>query len=230
MTHPLVVVSVWIGSYLLGGIPFGFIAGRLRGIDLRQAGSGNIGATNVARVLGRRWGMGVFVLDSLKGFISALGAGRIFAAGAAQGSHDSALTVVWLFAAFCAVLGHNFSPFLGFRGGKGVSTSFGAALGIFPHLTIPAVVALVVWGIFALLTRMSSVASIGASVALPVSYLVLALNRDGAVVRRWPFVTFTLLLAAFAVIRHRANLSRILAGTEARIGRGETTDAGPSAR
>lgn len=228
MSTSLSVGSVWIGSFLLGSIPFGFLAGRFRGIDVRRSGSGNIGATNVARLLGRRWGMAVFILDFLKGLIATVATGRILAAGLSEGWHESTSTIIWLSAAFCAVLGHNFSPFLGFRGGKGVSTSFGVALGIFPHLTLPTVIALTVWGISLTLTRMSSLASIAASVALPVSYVVLAWTRDDAVVRHWPFVTFTLLLGAMAVIRHRANLARILTGKETRIGQIESADTGSS--
>src|SRR2546430_10467636 len=123
----LTLALALVGSYLLGSIPFGYLAGRIRGIDIRKAGSGNIGATNVVRVLGKAYGYPVFVLDFLKG----LGAVRISIAIATSVRPESTSPeVVGILAAVSAVIGHSFPLWLKFRGGKGVATSAGALFGL----------------------------------------------------------------------------------------------------
>ena len=214
-----------LGSYLLGGIPFGVVAGRLKGIDVRRAGSGNIGAANVGRLLGRRWGVTVFILDALKGFVPAFAVGQILAGPIMTESGSATVRALyWLLAGLCAVIGHNYSPFLRFRGGKGVSTSLGVALGVYPDLTYAALVGLATWAICVAIWRMSSLGSIAAAGAFPLAFVVLAWRSHGSVMPHWPFLTFTLLFGAMVVLRHRANIARILAGTEARIGRPRPTD------
>ena len=222
MTLPLLMLTaaLSLGTYLVGGVPFGLLLGKLKGIDVRKEGSGNIGAANVGRLLGARWGLSVFLLDLLKGLIPATIVGRVLMAGHGAGGTLAAVPLLcWLFAAACAVLGHNHSPFLRFRGGKGVSTSLGVALGIYPDLTYPALLALVVWAVAVGLTRMTSVGSLLAAVMFPVFYLLLSFRTPGVAAQRWPFLLFCLLVGALVVIRHRANISRILSGTEARLGR-----------
>jgi glycerol-3-phosphate acyltransferase PlsY len=209
-----------VAGYLLGGVPFGLIISRLKGCDVRRVGSGNIGAANVGRVLGLRWGVAVFVLDMLKGLIPALAAGRVLLPVQTGESGDDMIRLVaWLLVATCPVLGHVCSPFLGFRGGKGVSTSLGAALGVYPHLIYPVVASLVVWVLAVLLTRTSSMGSIASAITLPLACMALATVDGRGVAVPWPLVTFTWLLAVIVVARHRDNLERIWSGTERRMGR-----------
>ena len=225
MTVWMLVALGCVGSYLLGGIPFGLIAGKLKQVDIRQAGSGNIGATNVGRLLGLRWGLGVLALDTLKGFIPTMAAGLFLSgAQAAETLSDTGCTIGWLLVGLCAVLGHDYSPFLRFRGGKGVSTSFGVALGVYPNLALPVLLVAAVWGVVVALWRMSSLGSIVAGVSFPAAYILLAWLRGDPVMRHWPFLTGTLFLGVLIVIRHRANLARILDGTERRLGRVKLSD------
>ena len=214
-----------LGSYLVGGIPFGLVIGRLKGIDIRRVGSGNIGAANVGRALGRSWGVAVFVLDAFKGFVAAFATGWLLSGPiTVEGETDTIRSLCWLAAGLCAVLGHNHSPYLRLRGGKGVSTSLGVALGIYPHLTLPALAGLATWVGCVAIWRMSSLGSISAAVMFPIVYAFLAWRAHGSVLRDWPFLTFTLLVGVMVVVRHRANIARMLAGTEARIGQPRRAD------
>ena len=153
-------------SYLLGAIPFGVIVGKMRGVDIRAVGSGNSGATNVWRVLGPVAGTSVFLLDVLKGLAAP------FIGRALVGP-----TEYWPIAlcALLAVVGHTFSCFLKFRGGKGIATGLGMAVGLMP---IPALLAFALWGIVLLLSRMISVASVVAVAAAPIiiSHLLFSLT------------------------------------------------------
>jgi glycerol-3-phosphate acyltransferase PlsY len=202
-------------SFLLGGIPFGLLLGKLKGIDVRKAGSGNIGAANVGRLLGRRWGVAVFVLDACKGLAAALIVGMTFTQA------GSAVTVTTatmrLLASLFAVLGHNYSPYLGFRGGKGVATSLGVALGVYPQLTVPGLGAFAVWALAMKASRMSSVGSMTAGVMFPVFTLAWAWLDGKIQASDWPYIVFALLIAVLLIVRHTANIRRILAGTEPRI-------------
>src|SRR6267154_116710 len=153
----LTLAFVLVGSYLLGSIPFGCLAGRIRGIDIRKVGSGNIGATNVVRVLGKRYGYPVFVLDFLKG----LGAVRIAMAVRPESTSPE---LVGVLAAVSAVIGHSFPIWLKFRGGKGVATSAGALFGLMP---LAMVIGAAIWMLVFWMTRYASVASITTATALP---------------------------------------------------------------
>src|ERR687891_1604148 len=157
-----------VGSYLLGSIPFGYLAGRLVGIDIRQAGSGNVGATNVVRVLGKRYGYPVFALDVLKGF-GAVKIAMLVAPGRSPAWNSP--EIFGIFAAMSSVLGHLYPPWLTFQGGKGVATSAGALLALAPLATI---IGVVIWIIVFWLTRYVSLASITAAVALPIVILVVS--------------------------------------------------------
>src|SRR4029450_5885619 len=132
------------GSYLLGSIPFGYLAGRLAGIDIRQAGSGNVGATNVVRVLGKKYGYPVFALDVLKGF-GPVKISMLMAPGLPQ--HWNSPEIFGIVAAISSVLGHLYPPWLKFKGGKGVATSAGALLALTPVATLTGVAIwlMVVW-------------------------------------------------------------------------------------
>ena len=226
MTVGALVAGAVLGSYLVGGIPFGVIIGRIKGVDIRQAGSGNIGATNVGRLLGRRWGVITFFLDAAKGLIPTGTTGWLLTHHvAAEALSDSTLALYWLLAAFCTVLGHNFSPFLRLRGGKGVATSLGAALGIYPDLSQPALVALVLWIAVVGWSRISSLGSLTAAAAFPVIYVVLAWHRGDSPTGHWPYLMFSLLIATMLILRHRANVARLRMGTEARL---EGSERSPS--
>lgn len=214
-------------SFGSGSVPVGLLLGKLKGVDVRKVGSGNIGAMNVARALGPRWFVVVFVLDLLKGLAPTVAAGWALSQPWGEATVNSTVRdTCWLAAGLCAVFGHNYSPFVGFKGGKGVSTSLGVALGIYPDLTLPAACCFFVWVLGISITRMSSVGSILGGVLFPVLYVAFASleTTDGISV---PLLAFTLLTAALIVLRHRANIARIVAGTEPRIG-GRSLSGGSS--
>ena len=188
-----VVAAVAI-AYLLGSMPFGYWIGRLRGVDLRAEGSGNTGATNALRVLGRKLGVLVMALDIGKGTLAVLIAAQLGGTGTE------------VLAATAAVIGHAFPVFLSFKGGKAVATGAGAMLGLAP---ITAVIAFAVWLVVIAVTRYVSVASLIAAVLFP----ILAIVFD----RPWPEIAFTLAAASFVFWRHRANIARLRAGTENRL-------------
>ena len=203
-----------ISGYLLGSIPFGVIIARAHGKDLRSIGSGNIGATNVARALGRKWAYFCFLLDVLKGLVPML----VFRALIEIPRPTPCTLSLWLLVGCAAISGHIFPIYLKFRGGKGVATSLGVALGLWPYYTICAVVAFVIWAAVTLIWRYISLASIIASIAFPL-VLVLAI----VVIPEWDFDNlWPLLIAATAIplmviIRHRENIKRLLAGTENKV-------------
>jgi len=222
MTIWMVLIICMAGSFFLGSIPFGLFVGKAHGLDVRTIGSGNVGAMNVGRILGRKWFFVVFGLDLLKGLVPTLIGGWLLAQSAEQ-RFATTVMIARLLVGIAAILGHNYSPFLGFRGGKGVSTSLGVALGVYPDLTIPAVLAFIVWVAGFGITRMSSVGSILAGVCFPIFYLVILLYRGGKVIDHWPFMAFCVLVAVLVVVRHKANIARILTGTETRVVGGKRT-------
>lgn len=186
-------------AYLLGAVPFGLLVARSKGVDIRKQGSGNIGATNVLRVIGKGWGIFTLVLDALKGFVPAYFFPII-------GQVDAEWGVLF---GVAAILGHTFPVYLGFRGGKGVATSAGMLLG-----TAPAAVGVgfVCWVVVMLLSRYVSLASIVAALATAATVWVLG---DKPLAVR---VVLTL-LALLVVWLHRANIKRLLNGTENRFGK-----------
>jgi acyl phosphate:glycerol-3-phosphate acyltransferase len=205
------LVAVLIGSYLLGSIPFGFLAGRLAGIDIRKAGSGNVGATNVVRVLGKRYGYPVFALDFLKGF----GAVKVSMLMAAPGRPPewNSSEIVGILAAMSSILGHLYPPWLKFKGGKGVATSAGALLALTP---VPTLIGVAIWIIVFWMTRYVSLASITATVVLPIVILVVTSQDPN---NGKPLVYASACVAAVVIWRHRSNLSRLIRGTEPRFTR-----------
>jgi len=198
-----------IAAYLVGSAPFGVIVGRAwRGVDVRQFGSGNIGFSNVLRVLGPAPAAVVLLGDLLKGL------GPVLAGRGLLVSWSIPQPDLWLLAiALAPVLGHSFSVFLGFRGGRAVATTCGVLLGM--HWPA-ALVGLVAWMLVVGATRYISVGSIAAAAAVPI-YLALT----GA---RWEWGAFWTLLAALVIARHIPNLSRLLAGTESKIGQRVVVD------
>jgi glycerol-3-phosphate acyltransferase PlsY len=206
----LTFAIVVIGSYLLGSIPSGYLAGRIAGIDIRKYGSGNVGATNVIRTLGKSYGYPVFLADFLKGF----GAVKmsLWIAARVQPNWSSPETF-GILAAIASVIGHSFPVWLRFKGGKGVATSAGALFGLAP---IAALAGAVIWILTFWLTRYVSVASIAAATALPFIILITAwLSRTAGKSLFYSSVC----LAAVVIWRHRSNLSRLLHGTEPRFTR-----------
>jgi glycerol-3-phosphate acyltransferase PlsY len=196
-----------LGAYLLGSIPFGYLVGRLGGIDIRNWGSKNVGATNVGRILGWRRGVLVLALDTLKGAAAVGLLGR--AMSGMVGEDQRGLFLVLAGAA--AVVGHTFTCWLRFKGGKGVATALGAWLAL---AWLPTLIALAVWGVAVVIWRYVSLASIIAAVALPAALVALRWDRlhDST-----PEVVFAGLLAALVVVRHAGNIVRICRGTESRI-------------
>jgi glycerol-3-phosphate acyltransferase PlsY len=192
---------------LLGSCPNGYLVARAHHIDIREHGSGNIGATNVLRVLGKRWGYAVFFLDALKGFLAVRVA---FELGRWSGSAQP--EILGIIAAVACILGHAFPVWLRFRGGKGVATSAGVLLGLMPLAVLSV---FLVWLILFKATRYVSVASMAAAIALPAFvFLYLRLNAlTGA-----NLLPFSILIAAVVVWRHRSNVQRLLRGTEQRFG------------
>lgn len=191
-------------AYLLGSIPFGFIAGGIAGIDVRKHGSGNIGATNTLRVLGKKYGYPVFLADVLKGFLAvriALGLARF---------DPSTGDFIGILAAFFVVAGHSFPIWLRFRGGKGVAAAAGACLSLVPLATL---IAVFIWIATFLIFRYVSLASIVAAIALALSALFLGYAANPIL------LTFTCLIAALIILRHRSNIVRLLEGREPRFDR-----------
>ena len=228
------IISV-LAAYLIGSVPFGVIIGRMKGIDIRQHGSRNVGATNVGRVLGKKFGLLCFLLDALKGFTSTFGAGLITGAvGTSLVALTFSETAWWLLVAIAAVIGHMSSVFIRFKGGKGVATGFGALLGMWPVLTIPALLAFAVWIITVRLTRYVSVASMLAAMSLPIWAAMIAVFSGADTIpsaadrlwAAWPVVAVLAGLAALVVWKHRTNLLRLKLGTEPTIGRKK--EAAPS--
>ena len=221
--------GLWIvGAFLSGSIPFGYLIAKAKGVDIRATGSGNIGATNVGRALGKRWAVVVFVLDFLKGLIPVLAAG--FWLGCITGNLLPELVWVWAAVALAAVLGHVFTPWLGFRGGKGIATGSGAVLALFPIMTIAGVIGAVVWFVSSRLTRMVSAASIIAAASLPLGVVIahqISVSIGDGRGPITPFVALGFVLAFLVVYTHRANIGRIRRGQEPRIGSGKAS-VGPS--
>ncbi|MFZ0034080.1 MAG: glycerol-3-phosphate 1-O-acyltransferase PlsY [Sedimentisphaerales bacterium] len=206
-------VILIIGAYLLGSIPFGLIIARAHGKDLRSIGSGNIGATNLSRALGRKWAYLCFILDAAKGLLP-----MAVAAGFISSPPAVAELFLALAAGCAAVLGHIFPIYLKFKGGKGVATSFGVALGLWPYYTICAAAAFLIWVVVVLIWRYISLASIIASVTFPLTLvLVIILTPYWNFADLWPLLIAAVAIPIMVIARHRENIKRLLAGTESKI-------------
>ena len=188
-------------AFALGSIPFSHLIARLRGVDLRSVGSGNIGATNLARALGYGAGVLGLLLDAVKGAAAVLVARSLLG--------DAATPAIQALAAVLSVAGHAFTPWLGFRGGKGVATGAGAFAALAPSATLCALLVFVVAVAFG---RMVSLASVLAAVALPISAHFTGAPR--------PVTAAAGAVAALVIVRHRDNLVRLFRGTESRLGMG----------
>jgi glycerol-3-phosphate acyltransferase PlsY len=225
-------------AFLLGSIPFGLLIAKAKGVDIRQHGSGNIGATNVFRVVGKKYGLVCLLLDALKGFVPVVIAVNLIPVEGRVPMFDPVFPNHWamdpapqqftaqlfhVITALAAILGHNYSPWLGFKGGKGIATSAGVLIGLMPA----AVGVLVVIFIVVLaLTRYVAVASMVAAICLPiVTHLGARYHGNAAGISLWaagtwnkPLFFFTVVIAVLAVWKHRSNILRLRNGTESKFG------------
>jgi acyl-phosphate glycerol 3-phosphate acyltransferase len=201
-----------LGAYLVGGIPFGYLLARWRGVDIFRAGSGNIGATNVGRVLGRRFGVLVFALDFAKGAVPTAAALWLKQFADPTARTELPLSGLEVFAGLAAFLGHVFPPYLRFRGGKGIATGAGVVAVLLP---LPAAGAIVTWLVVLAATRYVSLASLAAALAL--CALRLALTPEPFAPGNRILTGFCLLAAALIFLRHRGNITRLVRGTENRL-------------
>ncbi|HEG43222.1 MAG TPA: glycerol-3-phosphate 1-O-acyltransferase [Phycisphaerales bacterium] len=198
-------------AYLLGSVPFGVIIARAHGIDLRKIGSGNIGATNVARALGKKWAYTCFAFDCLKGLVPML----VFRP---DGDITVASLSLWLTVGCATIAGHIFPVYLRFKGGKGMSTSLGVVLGLYPYYTMCGVIAFAVWGACVLIWKYISLASMAAAVAFPVVLLGFIIAKPAwQIATLWPLLVVALLIPALVVIRHVENIKRLLEGSESKV-------------
>lgn len=196
-------------SYLIGSIPTAYIFGRLlKGIDIRKFGSGNVGATNAFRVLGKGWGIAVLVLDIAKGILAVVFLGNILASKNVFVSNELLLIIIGL----SCVLGHNWTIFLSFKGGKGIATSLGVLLGLsikIAGLKLIVLLLILTWLLVFLITRTVSLSSVFSGIALPVYMIIF---KQHAIL-----VYLSLLLCLFVILRHKANLKRAIQHKEPRL-------------
>ena len=217
---PVLIYTVTaLGAYLLGSIPFGFLVAKAKGVDIRSVGSGNIGATNAMRVLGKPAGIFVLLMDVLKGYAACAWLAPLIFNWLAP--HFSGLFVYFqnepaelqlrikVIAGIAAVLGHNYTCWLKLKGGKGIATTAGVYLALAPWALL---VGLVVFILAVLLTKYVSVGSIAAAIALPVTVWVMTPDH-----RLLCIVTTA--LGALAIYKHKSNIQRLMAGTENRLGK-----------
>ena len=206
----LAFIVIAVAAYLLGSIPTGYLVARAKGIDIRTVGSGNIGATNAFRILGKPAGILVLAVDGLKGFAASSWLAdfviQLFAVAPGQ------IENLRIVAGIAAVLGHNFTCWLKFKGGKGIATSAGVFFALAP---LAAGIAVVTWIVTAVLTRYVSIASIAAAVALPTAVW---LTKDSLFLG-----IVTTALGLLAIFKHRGNIQRLLNGTEQRFGQKSAT-------
>lgn len=193
-------------SYLLGSIPTGYLVAKAMGVDIRSVGSGNIGATNVFRILGKAPGIFVLTADAVKGALAVVATPLVVGDPPCH-CHDHELVQAQVFAGICAILGHNYTCWLRFKGGKGIATT----AGVFAALAPAAFgIALATWLVVFAVSRYVSLASIVAAVALP---LAVWLTGNGGLL-----IGVSAALGALAIYKHKANIERLRAGTENRIG------------
>ncbi len=207
---PTVLIVAAVVGYLLGALPFGFLVARAKGVNIFEVGSKNPGATNVRRVLGHGPGNLVLFLDAAKGALAVGWPLLPFAGPAGEGAAITGLVA--------AIVGHSFSCFTGFKGGKSVATAAGGFAVLFPS---GAAIALGVFGLTLAIFRFVSLSSMLAAVSLVIAAVVLG--------RSVPVVVVTAAIAGFVILRHRANISRLLAGTESRVGSKTPPSASSSA-
>ena len=205
----LELLAVIVLSYVTGSFPTSILAGKIfKGIDIREHGSGNAGATNVLRVMGWKLGVLVMIVDIGKGVIATL-----FIARLAADAGLMSFSLVQIIAGTAAVIGHMFTIFANFRGGKGVGTGAGMLLALYPF---PALVCVVLFFLIAFTTRYVSIASLSAAFALP--FVLLLYGHITNTVIETPLLIFTVAVVLLIIFAHRSNIKRLLNGTENRFG------------
>jgi len=208
-----ILVQSWpvVLAFVIGATPFGFLAGKMKGIDIRDHGSGNIGATNVLRTLGKPIGITVLILDVLKGAVPVLIAMQV--------SESSAIRIA---TAVAAILGHNYTFWLKFKGGKGIATTGGALL---PLLPIPLLSSILLWILTLKTTRYVSVASIVAAITIPVALAIQSLIK-----KSWdfPLLGLAVFVCLLAIWKHRSNIARLRRGEENRFEKKPSKNSTPS--
>ncbi len=209
------VILVAVGAYLLGSIPTGFLVARARGIDIRAVGSGNIGATNVLRILGTPAGVLVLLADATKGWLAVVLLAKVVVAGLHLGADPQTREWLRVCGALAAILGHNYTCWLHFKGGKGIATSAGVLVALVPWSLL---IILTIWIVIFALSRYVSLASIAASFALPFAAWLTGESPT--------IILVTAGMAALAIYKHKANIRRLLHGTENRFG-GRTLNKTP---
>ncbi|MFP4057336.1 MAG: glycerol-3-phosphate 1-O-acyltransferase PlsY [Candidatus Brocadiia bacterium] len=220
---PLRIIVGTALAYLLGAVPFGLLVGLARGVDIRRHGSGNIGATNAMRVLGKPMGMAVHALDIGKGFAASFLIARLAAGGRAE-----AVPALGIACGSAAILGHVFPLYLKFRGGKGMATSLGAFLGL---AWLPTLMGAAVWLGVKTATRYVSLASMAAVAAVPLAMALVPDPLRGGE-RTWcraELVGFAAAVALLVIVRHRANIGRLLRGVEHKVGESSPPPPGEEA-
>jgi glycerol-3-phosphate acyltransferase PlsY len=223
---PVVAVIVLV-AYLLGSVPFGLLVAKSQGVDIRAAGSGNIGATNVWRVMGRGWGLFTFFCDAAKGWLAVVvamwlaqrwGWDEVGARGKVVGHGFLDPSYAGIAAALGCILGHNFPVWLRFKGGKGVATSLGVIFGMMP---LASLIILAIWALVLKISRYVSLASLVAAAALPVVVMILMTLWPAhwwGTVRGWGNFYFAVAAALLVWKRHAANIKRLASGAELRMG------------
>ena len=206
----------------MGSIPFGFLIGKIKGIDIRQHGSGNIGATNVFRTLGKQSGISCLLLDFTKGLVPVLIARNMVEPMMAEQQFTA--QSIEVLTALASIMGHNYSPWIGFKGGKGIATTAGAITALMPF---GLVLLILVWAIFTFATKYVSVGSIAAAASLPILVIAGSAYHGKLANGTWnkPLFIFSLIAAILAIWKHRANIARLKAGTENRMGQGKKEDS-----
>lgn len=210
-------------SFLCGSIPFSLLIGLAKGVDIRKVGSGNVGATNLGRALGKKFFFLGFFLDMLKGLAPVLFASATM--GTLGTWKPAVWATAWLLGCIVAsVLGHIYSPWIRFKGGKGVATTFGAVLGLFPLFTFTALSGLIVFLITLAIWRYISASSIAAGIAMPIASLLFALRAEGwrsdKLAEGSSLLLFgvMVLISSLVIYKHRANIARLRDGTEPKVG------------
>jgi glycerol-3-phosphate acyltransferase PlsY len=210
MKTPLLIIA----SYLIGSISFAMLIAKAHGVDLRKVGSGNLGATNLSRACGKKWAYVCFLLDTLKGFVPAFCARYFLFSDTAASSNFW----LWLAVGAAAILGHVFPFYLKFKGGKGVATSFGVVLGIWPYYTLPGIIVFIFWAAVVLIWKYISLASVLAAAVFPIVLAVMtAFLKSWRFAVLWPLIAAATVLCLLVIFLHRTNIKRLIAGTEHKV-------------
>ncbi len=195
-------ILIFVAAFLIGSMPTGYLVAQAKGINIKSVGSGNIGATNVTRAMGKEWGAFVLIIDVLKGFIPVLFVKLYF-----KPVTQTDLYALMAITGVVAVAGHVFTPFLGFKGGKGIATTLGMLLALSPVL---AIVLIVVWLLAFLITHVSSVGALSAAISMP--FIAFFLFRNKSIFDI--MITFAMFMTLFILFTHRENIKRLYRGEE----------------